>query len=334
MHDWYKNHLSGFHTEKAQKELHQYDLDKPAKRNQKLAVIHVPILKPENVGESMAIDEKYIAGEFYTLLTNNQTGKVAVMAATHKKHELDTIFSYLGDKRFDVKTLTRDLSQTYEWVGRTNFMAAYHVADKFHVIRQLFESLQSIRIFYRQELLAQQRKLQEQRKNSENESKSKPKDIELENGETHMELLARSIYLLYKQSSQWTDNQRNRAIVLFKQYPQIENAYHLAMAFRSWYSKDFICFEKERQAISDNRKSRLSLLENWYLQVDQANVPEMLNFKALVIRHQGVILIYFIKGDTNARAEALNSFIQKIISNNLNTRNLDFSHFRLKNYLS
>ena len=286
----------------------------------------------------MAIDEKYMAGEFYTLLTNNETGKVAMMAATQKKRQLDTILAHFQDQRFEVKTLTRDLSPTYDWVGRINFMAATHVADKFHVLRQLFDSLEAVRIYYRQQLLAEKRKQQEQIHAQANQNQS-PKtvgnqDKRLENGETSLELLARSIYLLYKKKDNWSVNQRERAEVLFKHYPQIQKAYELSMSFRKWYSKDYISTKKDKQSVLANRHTRQNQLNDWYNQVELAKVPEMLNFKALVQRNQGIILNYFINGDTNAKAEALNGTIKKIITRNVNTRNIDFAHFRLKNFLS
>lgn len=339
IHDWYKNHLSGFNTPKAQQDLHRHDVEMESKNGQAPRIIAVPILKPENMGASMALDEKYIAGEYYSLLTNNITGKVAMMAATHTKRELDNIVSALGDKRWEVRTLTRDLSQTYEWLGREHFMNAYHVADKFHVVRQLYEALQDVRVFYRQQLLSEKRKQQEQVRNNPqlNQKGTKSRDTLLENGETRAELLARSIHLLYKKSKDWSFTQTNRATVLFKLYPEIEKAYHVAMSFREWYSKDNIYkgnYEDAKTGLKHRRLVQEQKLNQWYMEVEIANVPEMLNFKALVQRHQGVILNYFIKGETNAKAEALNNIIQKIITNNVNTRNIDFAHFRLKNFLS
>ena len=261
----------------------------------------------------MAIDEKHINGIFYTILSNNYTGKIALMAATHAKKELDQIMNHFGLKRFEVKTLTRDLSPTYEWLGREHFMNAFHVADKFHILRYCFDALHDIRIFYRQQLLTNKR-LQQQ-KNPD----IKPKEEVLENGDTRAELLARSIYLLYKQREQWSESQAKRATILFKHYPDIEKAYNLTLMFRKWYAKTNV----GEQPIVIREQ-----LEQWYTLVEQSMIPELLNFKALVKRHQGVICNYFINGQTNAKAEALNRNIQSITTNTVNTRNMDFAHFR------
>lgn len=92
-----------------QDQLHEHDIPLPpqdvTKENKS---IDVPILKPENIGEHMAVDEKYINGEFYTLLTNGKTGKIALMAATTKTSLLSRVMSKFGSTLFDVKVLTRD----------------------------------------------------------------------------------------------------------------------------------------------------------------------------------------------------------------------------------
>ena len=50
-----------------------------------------------------------------------------------------------------------------------------------------------------------------------------------ENGDSRKQLLARSIYLLYKKESLWTESQRVRAGILFREYPDIKKAYYLSM---------------------------------------------------------------------------------------------------------
>jgi transposase len=309
--------LSDFTQPATQKSLHQYDLPPPVRSSDES--VAVPILKPENIGTAMAIDEKHINGKFYTILTNHQSGKIALMAATHRKADLDKIMQYFGDKRWEVKTLTRDLSNTYDWLGREHFLKASHVADKFHIIRYLFDALHDVRIFYRQKLLTKKREQQEQKLKNKKEFIATPEET-LPNGDTHAELLARSIHLLYKHEADWSSSQAKRAKVLFEQYPDIQTAYRLAMHFRQWYAASYI-----GKSIPEQKRK----LADWIKEVKQSNIPEMLNFAALVTRHEGVICNYFIRGFTNAKAEAKNRIIQSLISNNVNTRNMDFVHFRL-----
>lgn len=321
LHDWYKNHLSGFHTDIEQKELHRYDIPPPVREQENIAV---PIVKPDNVGYSMAIDEKYINGRFYTLLTNNKTGRIALMAASISKQDIDIAMQYLGDKRFDVKYLTRDLSNTFDWVGRTNFMNACHIADKFHILRHLLEALHDLRIYHRQKWLTKKREAQ-QKTRQENKAYKKTKEETLENGDTHAELLTRSIYLLYKKTENWSVSQAARAKVLFKHYPSIEKAYQLTLQFRNWYVKANV--GKHIGQIKEK-------LYQWYEEVEKHGIIEMLNFKAMVIKHEGVICNYFINGMTNAKAKATNRVIQSILTTQVSTRNINFAHFRIKKLLA
>jgi hypothetical protein len=64
-------------------------------------------------------------------------------------------------------------------------------------------------------------------------------------------------------------------------------------------------------------------------EVEQADVEEMLNFKSTVERNKEDILRYFIKGQTNAIAENINSRIKRIVSPKDN-RDMDFAYFKIK----
>jgi len=70
--------LSGFLGSEAQNELHRHDLKVKEKGIEK--EIPVPILKIENIGPNMAIDEKQIGEEMHTVLSNRDTGKIALLA--------------------------------------------------------------------------------------------------------------------------------------------------------------------------------------------------------------------------------------------------------------
>ena len=49
-------------------------------KNGKSKTILVPILEIDNLGDNMAIDEKQIGGDFYKILTNRNSGKIALLA--------------------------------------------------------------------------------------------------------------------------------------------------------------------------------------------------------------------------------------------------------------
>jgi transposase len=196
------------------------------------------------------------------------------------------------------------------------------------------DACQDVRARYRQELLTDRRLKYETLKKQEHERKQEckksgqpfiaqkfvykePKGI---NGETLFELLARSRYLLYKYPGDWTPSQKQRALALFSHYPQIEKAYNLSCSFRTWYRKE---------NVGQDRNIMRESLQQWYLEVEKEGVMEMENFKSLVERHEGIILNYFVNGDTNAKAESINSTIQRFIMTNQGTRDREFFYFRL-----
>ena len=333
---WYQEYLSGFIAE-GQEKIHANDID--VKSGNKSSKIEVPIVCSENIGEDMAIDEKMIGEEYYTILTNRNTGKISLCAATTKSAYLQQamlpILTHLGK----IKTITRDMSGSYSKLCSELMPSAIQIADKFHVISNLIDALQAVRIRHRQKILEQRRnalqlfKQQEKLRREEcerNGSKCSAKKFSyneehLSNGETPSEILARSHFLLYKFPHQWKPSQRNRATVLFKNFPEIEKAYELACQFRTWYAKENI--NKHRLQIEKE-------LFTWYENVEDCDIDEMTNFKSLVESNEDVVIAYFEKGHTNAIAENLNGRIKKFIASNQGLRNRDFFFFRVKNFFS
>lgn len=57
-----------------------------------------------------------------------------------------------------VLSVTRDMAPNYDWLARTTFPNAYQVADKFRVLREILEQLQSVRIRHWQAVLTLERK--------------------------------------------------------------------------------------------------------------------------------------------------------------------------------
>ncbi len=152
---WYRNHLSGF--TKTQTQLHSHKYDFVVKKSGNTKTIRVPILKVENFGANMAIDEKQIGNKMHTILSNRDTNKIALLARTIKAKHLVELSQHFNFKGFEVKTITRDLSNTYDLVSRHFFMNASHIADKFHIIKHLLDAHQAVRIRYRQVLLSGKR---------------------------------------------------------------------------------------------------------------------------------------------------------------------------------
>lgn len=339
---WYKEGLSGFLKKEEQLKLHEYDL--PLRtivdpETGEIPVISVPIFKPENFGKNMALDDKNIGGEGYTVLSNKDTGKIAVLAQTTKASELSEIFQKASVKiRYAVETISKDLAENYDWIARTLFLNAIRIDDKFHVLKLGFEALQDVRGRYRQEVLTKERKKRETKKAQERERKAecerkhekyeKPKESKTPpktygNGDTLKQLLARSRYLLFQFEKNWSESQKERAAILFREFPEIEKAYRLMCHFRHFY----------QVKVGDTPKAKKKLKE-WHEEVSKEEIEEMMNFASTISAHEGTILTYFETGQTNAFAESLNSQIQRFVQSNSGTNDRDFFHFRLKGYFS
>ena len=335
--NWYRNYLSGFTKKETQLNSHKYDF--VVKKSGVKKTIRVPILKVENFGVNMAIDEKQIGKEMHTILSNRDTNKIALLARTIKAEHLVQLTQHFNFKGFEVKTITRDLSNTYDWVSRQVFMNASHIADKFHIIKHLLDAHQAVRIRYRQVLLSEKRNKLEQHKQKEKERRKECKKAGIpfkrkqikddnytyNNGETALELLARSRHLLYQYEDKWNSTQKERAKILFKEYPEIKDTYKLSIEFRNWYKKKNVGMKQSKI---------IATLKKWYKKVDKIDIYEMNNFKSLVERHETIITAYFKNGHTNAIAENINSRIQRYVNINRGTRDMDFFYFRLNNFFA
>ena len=334
---WYRDSLSGFCDEDIQEKKYQHDVE--VVKGKKKETVRVPILKTENIGRNMAIDEKQIGEEMHTVLSNRDTGKIAMLTKTLAVDDLLKVISGIGDKVDLVETITRDMSPAYAKFCDGAFPNTSQIADKFHIIANLLDACQAVRIRYRQEALREKRLKYEEHKKQEKQRQKhcveneKPytkknftyHETTLKNGDTVIEALARSRYLLFKFRSDWTLSQERRAKVLFEKFPEIEKVYDLACEFRNWMKQSNV---GKDMATLRNR------LRQWDKKVEQAEIEEMLNFKSMIERNKLVVLNYFRFGATNAIAENINGRIQRFVMINQGTRDREFFYFRLANYFS
>lgn len=313
VYSWYRNYLSGYPEAVERKEWGVHNFTGGDKREKS-----VPILKPENFGEQMSVDEKMIDEEFYTVMTNRDTGKIALLAETLTVTELNRLVDKIGDAKQKVKTITADLSPTYEKFCEQNFPSVIIVADKFHVVKHIVEAVQALRLRLKQEEIALLPTTKKERREYE-------KQTRLINGESRIELLTRSRYILFKQSKDWTASQQRRARLLFETFPQLKLVYELAQQIRQWLDKKNVGgyeWQIEKQLI------------HWYDCAEQAKLPEIENLVRLIGSHEDKIMNYFKTGKTNAKAEAMNSKIQRFITANYGVRDKDFFLYRLARYYS
>jgi len=251
----------------------------------------------KNIGSKLSIDEVSISnGELYTILTNKTAkgGKgslVAVIKGT-KTTDINLVLDKIKEKqRQTVKEVTLDFCPSMETSIQASFPRAEIVADRFHTQQLVSETVQEQRIKLRWQAIEQENKAV--KKARKQKKIYHPKTYE--NQDTKKQLLARSRYLLFKPSSKWTESQRERANILFKEFPKLKEAYNLSMIFRSFY---------EHGQTKQEAKNKLDL---WYQKVNEKNITSFITIANYIKIHEEKILNYFINRSTNASAESFNA---------------------------
>jgi transposase len=278
------------------------------------------LLYPENIGEQISIDETaFTNGDLYTIVTNKSAkGKKGALIAMVKGTKSDDVIKILNKipekARFSVKEITLDLAGSMNLIAKKSFPYASKVIDRFHVQKLAFDGVQEIRIRHRWEAIDNENKIiQQARKNKTSY------DLKIfENGETPKQLLARSRYLLFKSETKWTDNQKERAKILFKNYPDIKLSYELSQKL-SWVYQN-----------TDNKTYALSRLAKWHEEVRQANFKTFNTISKTIELNYRDILNYFDNRSTNASAESFNAKIKGFRTQLRGVRKVDFFMFRLQ----
>lgn len=277
------------------------------------------LLFPENMGEYLSIDETSLSqGELYTILTNKSAkGRKGALIAMIKGTESDKIIDILlkmeESIRKKVKEVTLDLAPTMERIVKKSFPKAKMVADRFHVQQLASDAVQQIRIEHRWQAIEQENKEMELAK----EAKIPFVADLLKNGDTWKQLLARSRYLLFKKQQDWSVSQVHRAEILFRLYPDLQQAYQLSRKL-----SDIFTHSKERIVAF----KKLAL---WYNDVEKASFKSFNTIAKTIENNYEKILNFFDNRSTNASAESFNAKIKAFRNQFRGVRNVKFFLFRL-----
>ena len=279
------------------------------------------LLYPQNLGKNLSIDETALSyDELYTIITNKKAkGKAGSIVAIVKGTKADNIVEILSKiplkERNKVEEVTLDMAPNMELIIKKSFPNATLVTDRFHVQKLAIEALQEIRIKHRWEAIDQENESIEKAK--KNNKKFNPEL--LKNGETKKQLLARSRYLLYKRENKWTENQKERAKIVFEIYPDIETAYQLSIELSNIFQN------------TTNKIYAYTKLAKWHEKVNQVGFKAFNTISRTIINHYKTILNYFDNRSTNASAESFNAKIKAFRSKFRGVRNIEFFLFRLTN---
>jgi transposase len=278
------------------------------------------MLFSENIGEYLSIDEVSLSqGELYTFVTNkNGRGKkgtlVASIKGTLSKDIIEVLEKLPLSSRKQVKEVTLDMARNMETAVKACFPDANLVTDRFHVVKLAIDALQHVRVKLRWEELDKENQAIQEAKNQG----IKYMPTVLKNGDTPKQLLARCRYILAKKQSNWTENQKLRAQILFEQYPVLKQAYHHTMAFRNIYENNRLDTAKEQFESWINKSLNQDIKEfNTVANSVQYNLENILNF--------------FKNRNTNANAESFNSKIKLFRANLRGVTDISFFLFRLQN---
>ena len=263
------------------------------------------LLFPDNIGPRLAIDESSLSnGELYTFITNRDAGTreqslVAVVAGTKSEDVITVLKKIDEEQRYAVMEVTLDLSDSMHKIVRTVFPKADRVIDRFHIQKLACEAVQELRVKHRWDALQQANDEME-------EAKLAGKTYEpfrYPNGDTRKELLIRSRYLLFKSADKWTEKQKQRAAILFSEYPDIKNAYGLCHSLRMIFAKNTI-----------KDAARLSMAK-WYNKVAEAGLHSFNVSAATFYERYDEILNFYNNRSSNALAESFNAKIKLFRAN-------------------
>lgn len=277
------------------------------------------MIYPENIGEYLSIDEVSLSkGELYTFVTNkNGKGKkktlVASIKGTKSQEIIDVINRIPLDKRKLVKEITLDMANNMQLASKMCFPESYLVTDRFHVVKLVMEALQHLRIKYRWEEIEKENQAIKTAK----EQGVKYISLTFENDDTPKQLLARSRYIIAKKPNDWTQNQKVRAELLFKNYPILHQAYKHTLEFRSIYEETSRELAKEK-------------ILNWIEKTKRLNITVFNTVANSLNHHLETMLNFFIKRHTNANAESFNSKIKLFRANQRGVVDVKFFLFRME----
>lgn len=277
------------------------------------------MLFPKNLGAQLSIDETSLSnGELYTILTNKagkgRKGTIVAMIKGTSSNKIIKILERIPEsQRRIVEEITLDMAGSMNKIARCCFPKATKVIDRFHVQKLAYDAIQEMRIVHRWDAINEETNEIENAKSNNIKFISKV----FENGDTRKQLLARSRYLLFKSRDKWTKKQEARAIVLFKEYPDIKKAYNLTHSLRMIFSK------------TKTKGVAYTKLAHWFNDITESGFKSFNTISATIYAHYPEILNFFNNRSTNASAESFNAKIKAFRATQRGVTDMSFFLFRL-----
>ena len=277
------------------------------------------MLFPDNMVSRLAIDETSLSnGELYTFVSNRdactrECSLIAVVAGTKSEDVIAVLQQIKEERRYAVEEVTLDLSDSMRKIVRTAFPKASRVIDRFHIQKLACDAVQELRIRHRWDAIQQANEEMEEVKQYGGDYVP----YRYPNGDTRRELLIRSRYLLFKSANKWTEKQKQRAVILFKEYPDIQRVYGLCHSLRMIFSKNTV-----------KDAARLAMAR-WYNKVEEARLHSFNVIAATFYEHYDEIINFYNNRSSNAIAESFNAKIKLFRANLRGVADKKFFLFRI-----
>jgi len=307
---WYKNYLSDYLPDIDNMKWHPGKIDTVNKTTGELKEKPVYVLNKENLGSNMSIDDKSIGHDGFTILSNTDTGKIAMLVECTNAEEVESTIRLFGKEIHKVKNISMDMSPTYALVCNNLIPRATQVIDKFHVMKYVYDAVSDVRIKIGKELTSTL-------------TKGKKRTEEDKDTLSELELLRRVKHAVTQSSNKWNEEMKETANRVFEKHDDLRIAYQISQDFKHWYD------------YQNHLKSTAEITKNLYLWYEQARQLKAFESVIKMIRkHEDEIINFFRNGMTNAKAERLNGKIQRFISSNYGIKDKDFFLYRTANYFS
>ena len=306
----YKEHLSDYQTDIEAKIWCREKIEVVKKNTGEISEKPLYVFKPENIGANMSIDDKAIGHGGFTILSNRDTGKIALLVETTNGEGVESAMEKFGGSLQKIKNISMDMSPTYALVFNDLAPRAIQVVDKFHVMKYVYEAVGEIRKRILREL---QSSLSKGKRRSEEDRKLL----------VQIERLRRVSHAITQSKDKWSNEMQKTVEQVFSSYHELKAAYQISQDFKQWY--DISNRIKTSENITEN-------LHSWYLQA--ATISEFKSVIKMLRKHETQIINYFLHGATNAKAERLNGKIQRFITQNYGLKDKDFFLYRTALYFS
>ena len=210
-----------------------------------------------------------------------------------------------------------------KWLDKST--GASLVNDRFHVQRLIPEAVDQLKIRHRWEVLdAENKAIREHRRRRKNAALKEERELigqwdpeRMENGETMPQIMACSQHIILKHKSKWNGQQKIRAGILFRIFPDLEKAYGLFLKLVNIFN------EKTSAGVA-----RLNL-SRWHNEVEAFGNNEFNKVLETFENHNTTIINYFERRLTNASEESFNAKIKAFRTQFRGVGDIKFFMFRL-----